>query len=142
MSLQFGFSRAPKSQTSECRSSDMLLLLQHLTLCIVAFQNVFLSFNFFPLIEGNNNVTKKRCLLNKHSLFLYLFLVHMNTEIQIGKRFENSCPYSNTECSSVCAISSFDCHERDLWQKWVQSAECKSEQNCCLAQEKISGLNS
>lgn len=38
----------------------------------------------------------------------------MNTEIQTGGRFENSCPYSNMECSSVCAISSFDCHERSV----------------------------
>lgn len=78
-------------------------------------------------------MTKRRCLLNKHILFLYLFLVHVHIEIQTGLRFENSCPYSNTECSR--AISSFDCPERDLWQKWVQPEECKSGQNCCLAQE-------
>lgn len=46
----------------------------------------FFKLELFPLIEGNSNMTKKKYLLNKHSLFLYLFLVHMNTEVQASLR--------------------------------------------------------
>lgn len=74
----------------------------------------FKLYFFFPPKEINNDVLNKRCLLNKHSLFLYLFLVHMNIEIQTGMSFEYSRPYSNTEFSSVCAVSRFDGSKTDL----------------------------
>lgn len=87
----------------------MLLVLQHLTLCIVAFFKLLI----FSPHRRKQNVTKKRCLLNKHSLFLCLFLVYMNTRIQTGRRFEISGPYSNTECSSICSFK--------FWLFWKTS---------------------